>query len=217
MSKRQTSQAIPSVTSSLASVDGRLPFDGLVCPTIRSSGLAHVPASRSRRPVGVTAKTMSVISGLSGGRSSKSAALQLSLANKLAEKLDCHGLTVYQMTWKTQITPLRRRICALLASVRPIFGKGFSSLPTVTARDWRYGMKQATVIRRAQHARGVNLNEYMQRQIGRPGKINPALACLMMGYPIAFYKAACAVSETPLSRKSRPRSSKPTVTPEVSK
>lgn len=195
-----------NATSSPGSAGGATRSDLPDGPTIVLYGQVPARVSRSRRQVGVKANKTAVISGLFGKLLYASVLLQKSLANKLVERLGCHGSTLYVMDWKVLATPLRRRICALRASAPRISGKGFSSLPTVTARDWRHGMSPELLERRKLHPRGVNLNEFMQRALGRRGLINPALACSMMGYPLDWLRAASAVSAMPSSHKSQRRS-----------
>ena len=73
---------------------------------------------------------MSAISGRSGSRSSASAALSLSLANRLQAVSDSLGSTLYTLTWKARRTPSARSIPALRASEAPTSGSGFTGWPT---------------------------------------------------------------------------------------
>ncbi|AXH72280.1 MAG: putative Mte8-like protein [Caudoviricetes sp.] len=63
----------------------------------------------------------------SGSISSKSAALQSSLANRLQTRLDTGGSTIYSMRWSEKVTPAGRRYCQLVASARRISAKDCSS------------------------------------------------------------------------------------------
>lgn len=74
-------------------------------------------------------------SGTSGPRcagSSRSAALQSSLANKLRLALDVNGSPEYRLTWKHWALPSGLLICALRASGRHTSDSGFSGWPTPT-------------------------------------------------------------------------------------
>ena len=147
------------------------------------------------------------IFGQRGIASSASAALQSSLVSRLKARLPTGGSTLFAMTWNEKATPSGRLVSLLQASALRTSDSGYGSLPTVTARDWRWGMSQANVERRKQHPRGVNLNEFMQRELGRPGRLNPGMVCLLMGFPTSWVK--CAALVTPSSRKSRRHLSPP--------
>lgn len=77
--------------------------------------------------------------GQLGIASSASADLQQSLANKLQARLAGHGGTLYQLIWKTQVTPAGRPICALVASVRRIPGNASTGWPTPASTDGKGG------------------------------------------------------------------------------
>jgi len=83
---------------------------------------------------------MSATYGLRGSGSSESAALQQSLANRLAERLDSRGSTMFSLTWKAKATPLRRQICQLAASAHRTGDSGFGGRPTpkVATGDYQY-------------------------------------------------------------------------------
>ena len=71
--------------------------------------------------------------------SSKSAALQSSLASRLQAKTASLGSTLYKLTWKERATPQGRLISALRASARPTSDSGSGGLlgewPTPTVQD----------------------------------------------------------------------------------
>jgi hypothetical protein len=75
--------------------------------------------------------------------SSKSAALQSWLENRLQAGLGSSGSTVYPLTWKLRATPLGRQICALRASVRRISDRDCIGWPTPNAEDAKAGQSQA--------------------------------------------------------------------------
>jgi len=121
-----------------------------------------------------------------------------------------NGLPEFALTWKQVDMPSGVPICALLASARRTYVNACGGVPpTVTARDYRHGMSETALKRRqTQSSRGVNLNEFMQRALGRPGKLNPHFLCLWMGFPPAWQQLAATVMQS--SRKS-PQSSSPRV------
>lgn len=79
-------------------------------------GQVLVPASPSASPTQDAKIPTRVIFTPSGPGSSRSASLQLSLANRLQVLLASRGSTLYALTWKRRDTPLGRPICALRAS-----------------------------------------------------------------------------------------------------
>ncbi len=95
-------------------------------------GQVLAPASRSAPPASSVAATMSATYGLRSSTSSASAALQQSLANRLAALLDTHGSTMWQQTWKAKHTPQRRVISAHTASAPRTFGSGSTGSPWPT-------------------------------------------------------------------------------------
>ena len=113
-----TCEATTSVTSSPASEGGATPCASPDGPMLDLFGRALAPASRSASPVNSVAATMGATYGLRSSVSSASAVLTQSSANRLQDRLDSRGSTMFALTWKMQVTPLRRRICALLASGR---------------------------------------------------------------------------------------------------
>jgi hypothetical protein len=122
-----------NATSSRGLEDGHTPCDspgGLMTDLF---GQALAPVSHSAQPARSVAATMSATYGLRSSGSSASAALQASLASRLPELLDSHGSTMFALTWKEQVTPLRRRICALLARGHRTSGSGSTGWPTPNA------------------------------------------------------------------------------------
>ena len=88
-----------------------------------------VPASPSRAKA--KGLTTLVTSGRYGMPSSASVALEQSLVNKLMERLDTAGSTLFRLTWKRKATPLRRQYWELAALGLRTGGKGcISSVPT---------------------------------------------------------------------------------------
>lgn len=95
-------------------------------------GQTLAPASRSAPQASSVAATMSATYGLRSSTSSASASLQASLASRLPELLGSRGSIMFALTWKEQATPLRRRICALLARGHPTSDSGSTGWPTPT-------------------------------------------------------------------------------------
>ncbi len=118
MCEQTISAATGNATSSPASEDGALPCDLQAGPMTDLFGQALAPASPSAPRASSVAAKMSATYGLRSSGSSASAALQASLGSKLPALLDSRGLTMFALTWKSQDTPLRRRICALRALAR---------------------------------------------------------------------------------------------------
>lgn len=80
---------------------------------------------------------MSDTSGPTSFGSSKSAALQSSLASRLRERLDSLGSTLYRLTWRERVTPSGRRILARVGSALRTSDSDSTSWPTTAARDWK--------------------------------------------------------------------------------
>lgn len=195
-----TCAASPSAISSPALADGATPSDSPDGRMTDLFGRAVVPVSHSALRVGVPANRMRVISGLSGIRSSASAVLQSSLANRLPDRMGSHGSTLFHLTWKTRTTPLRRRICALRAKGRFTRDNGFISLlplPTPTAVD---GVGSGR--KRLERGTNNNLRDWFKINFDL---LYPPVACVryLMGYPEGW--DACADTAT----RSCPRSRKP--------
>ena len=128
--------------------------------------------------------------------------LRSCLESKLQTNLAVFGSTLFSMTWKHSYTPAQRPLLGHQVWVRRTFGgERISALPTPTARDFRGRIGMESLQRRKSHPRGVSLPEFMQREVGRPGYLNPDLVRLLMGYPEEWEKYA--PTATPSSRKSR--------------
>ena len=98
-------------------------------------GQAPVRASLSARQAKEAGVLMSGTYGPHSITSSKSAALQSCLANRLQAKTDSLGSTLYKLTWKTRATPSHRLIYALRGSVRRTSVKDCISWPTPQTVD----------------------------------------------------------------------------------
>ena len=99
-------------------------FEALGGLTIAEFGQALAPANLSARQAKAAGLMTSGICGPLSSTSSRSAALQSSLANRLQAKTALLGSTLYKLTWKERATPSGRLIPALRASARPTSDKG---------------------------------------------------------------------------------------------
>lgn len=126
-------------TPSPVLADGSTPSTSQDGPQIGNVGQDRVPASRSRRRGSEKARRTPDTSGLISFGSSESAALQRSLANRLAASLDLNGSMEFSLTWKDVATPAGRRICRLAARARRTSDSDCSGRPTCAARNWRDG------------------------------------------------------------------------------
>lgn len=124
-----------SAISSPVSAGGLLPCvlpDG---PTIDPSGPAPVPANLTPRQAKEKGLLTSGTYGRHGFTSSSSAGLAKSLASRLRVRTRLLGSTLFVLTWKDRVTPSRRSIYALRASVRRTSGSDFGSWPTPRAAE----------------------------------------------------------------------------------
>jgi hypothetical protein len=94
------------------------------------SGPAPVRVSRFRRLDSTKAMPTNDTSGPLFTHSSPSAALQLSLENRLREQTDVNGSVLFALTWKQQDMPSGPPICALRARAHRTSGNGFTGWPT---------------------------------------------------------------------------------------
>jgi hypothetical protein len=116
MSSQMIYEDLPNVISLPESDAGRTRFDCLGGLTIAQFGQALVPANLSARQAKALGLLTSGIYGPLGIISSASAALSLSLANRLKLRSDILGLTLFKLTWKMSATPLGRRVYLLRGS-----------------------------------------------------------------------------------------------------
>lgn len=126
-SNRQTSQSTSSAISSLASASGPTPSGARAGRTTDRFGRGLVPANLSARQAQEKGLLTSGTYGRTGSISSKSAALQSSLANRLQARTAFVGSTLYRLTWKERITPAQRSIPAQRASVPRTSGSASGS------------------------------------------------------------------------------------------
>jgi len=132
MSHQMNLLSIGSATSLLGSQDGLTLSDSQSGPQIERSGPDHALASPSQQQGNASLTTIPGISGRLGSSSSRSAALTLSLANRLRVVTDSLGSTLFRLTWSQRVTPSGRSIFALRASAHRTSGNGSTSAPWQT-------------------------------------------------------------------------------------
>lgn len=130
-----TLQSSINAISSPGSADGATHCAWPVGPTRDLFGLDPALASRSAPPDEDSAKQTSATSGLSSDASSRSAALQRSLENRLRAALDVTGSPEYVLTWKHWAMESGPPICALRASARRTSDSACGGWPTPVAND----------------------------------------------------------------------------------
>lgn len=139
-----TYEVIHNATFSQGSADGPTHLGLPIGQTADLFGLDLVPANPSPAQDGKKVVPTSGICGPNTSALSESARLQLSLANKLQQRLATVGSTLFLLTWKQKDTPARRPYCQLVASAHRTSGSDCGSWPTpdasamnVTDTKWR--------------------------------------------------------------------------------
>jgi hypothetical protein len=242
MLEQKTSETSLNAISLRESEAGHTHFDWPVGTTLDlfGPGLAH--ASHSPPQVNKKAPTTTDTSGLFGLTSSASADLQSFLESKLHQQFGTAGSTLYSMNWKEKTTPAGRRFCQLVASAHRTFDSDCGSWPTPTAADGpkiirsangalnevkrKGGPQDLSCAAQLTHWPTATANDLDQlgRQVGqiqngspaqteKPGRLNPAFALWLMGYPPQWMDAAPSAAKArslgramQSSRKSPPNS-----------
>ncbi len=200
-SKPTSSPATRNATSSQALPAGPTPSTSQDGPETDPSGRDRAPASRSAWPGDKVWSTTPAICGPLFEDSSPSASLQLSLASRLVQRMDCDGSPEYALTWKASAMPSGPPICRLAASGRLIDGKGCSGWPTPNATD-------STGAGSEGRGGGLNLQTaaslWAASERGSESLLNHRFSLWLMGYPGEW--ASCGERAMQSSRKS-PRNS----------
>jgi hypothetical protein len=142
MSHQKNFLDILNATSSPALASGPMHSGNQDGPTIAPSGPDHALASLSAAQASEKGLLTSGTYGRTGSTSFRSAALATSLENRLRQKTDGLGSTLYKLTWKHWDLPSGRQICALRASVLRTSGKGSGFTgpwPTLATTDHKGG------------------------------------------------------------------------------
>jgi len=147
-----------SAISSQVLADGALRCELQDGPMTDLFGQALAPASPSAPPASSVAARMSATYGLRSSASSASVALQAALASRLPALLDSRGSITFALTWKAQVTPQRRQICALRARAHPTSGSGSTGWPTPQTSDGSGGGQAKRAMGETRH--GSNLNDF---------------------------------------------------------
>lgn len=163
MSIQTTCVASPSATSLPASAFGLLPSAAPAGPMIDLFGRVPVRANLSPRQAKETGLMTSGTSGRTSTGSSKSAALQSFLENRLQARTQTLGSTLYRMTWKAWDTGSGRCRFRLRASVLRISATDCIGWPTPTARDhFPAHTPEYIAAKKAQGHGMANLNDLVQ-------------------------------------------------------
>jgi hypothetical protein len=134
-SKPMTSEDSANAISSLESECGVTPYASLDGKMLDLFGRAVVLAPVSAPQEKAKGLQTLVTSGRLGIDSSASAALQSSLENRLMQRLDTAGSTLFNLTWKRKVTPLGRRYLERAVSARRTAGSDCTSWPTPKSNE----------------------------------------------------------------------------------
>jgi hypothetical protein len=186
----KTCEATGACICSPASADGTTPCDSQDGPTTDLFGqaLAHAKPNQSQaRDSG--RKTLATY-GQTCFASSKSIALQRSLASKLQERPELDGSTVYVQTWKRKATPLGFTYLEHTARARCTDGSGFTGVPTPAACDHKGSGSP-----RPNRGPGNNLRDWFKQNYNF--LYPPARVVLwLMGYPAEWSNCAEQVTQS---------------------
>jgi hypothetical protein len=125
-----TSPDIPSVTSLPELADGAQPSGSPDGQMMSRSGRARARASHSAQQDEEAVLAMRAISGLRGGTSLRTVALQSSLESRLLAEMEGCGSPLFVLTWKHWDMPWGPPICALRARGHRTSGNERGGWPT---------------------------------------------------------------------------------------
>src|SRR3990167_9195323 len=146
VSPKSSPATLPDSRDAIGSLElelGPMPCDAQNSPMTDLFGQAVAPARVSAPQEKAKGLATLVTSGLIGSDSSASAALQQSFENRLMQRLDTDGSTLFKLTWRQRITPLGRRYLERAASGHRTSGNGCTSWVSPTAQDHSRGGKPA--------------------------------------------------------------------------
>lgn len=146
ISSQRTSPATGNVTSSQVLEPGRVPCATPDGPTTFRSGRGRARASISPARESGEGSTEIITSGQTGSDSSMPVDLLSSLASRYQARLEGRGSTLYSMTWRNLVTPAKRSILQLAASVRRTDASGSTSWPTPVREDARSSARHGYMI-----------------------------------------------------------------------
>jgi len=200
MSRQKTLDHMFNAIFSPESASGVTPSDSPDGPMTDLFGQVVALASLSLAPAPDLAPPTNATSGPTGLISSASAALQLSLENRLKQRLTTAGSTLFKLTWKVKITPAGRSVYLLRASVPRTIGSDSGSWLTPNANEDAAGSLRGNMQKMLTH----QAKERDPEGCAAGMQLNANLARWLMGIPAGWH--TCAPTATPLSRKSRKRS-----------
>jgi hypothetical protein len=145
-----TSEATASAISSPVSAAGASPCAAPDGMTLDLFGQAVAPASRSAPRAKARRPMTSATSGPTGSGLSGLYDRQLSFSNRLKQRLDGVGSTLFTLTWQRKATPLGLPYFQLVASGRPISGSDYGAWPTPAANSFE-AEAEVTETRRAKY------------------------------------------------------------------
>ena len=138
----------PNATSLPGEGSGALPCERQDGPTTDRCGPEAAPAHLSAQQAKAKGLQTLVTSGLIGYDSSKSYALQCFLENRLRQRLDTAGSTLFRLIWRQRITPLGKRYLERAALAHRTSGNAYTSVPTpdtgisLTDANWEQRREQ---------------------------------------------------------------------------
>jgi hypothetical protein len=173
MSSQPICTDLLNATSLLASACGATPCVKPDGPTPDPCGPAPAPASLSPRRAKELGLLTSGTYGQRGFISLRAVDLKLSLENRLKQRSNTDGSTLFKLTWKEVITPARRCVFLLRASGRRTSEADCTSWPTPQVHDTH---EQSV-------ANGMNKNGRLLRENGSDFGAGLAVTAKLASWP----------------------------------